>query len=144
MYKGLHVKYWLFLSDFSLNLNYDRLSKNPQISNFMKIHPLGAELLHADGQTDIQTHDEANIHFSQSCKRTQKNHLLENLNCSWLKTENPNLDKFPTLQKFIESRNSEMWKTVLRHRYQYKNIRVKLHRTKSAIWMNKMCGKLQF
>jgi len=25
--------------------------KNPQISNFMKIRPVGAELFHADGQT---------------------------------------------------------------------------------------------
>jgi hypothetical protein len=38
-----------------LNLTFlDRLSKNAQISNFMKIRPLGSELLHADGQTDRQ------------------------------------------------------------------------------------------
>jgi len=28
-------------------------SKNTQISNFMKIRPVGAELFHADGQTDM-------------------------------------------------------------------------------------------
>jgi len=28
--------------------------KNTQISNFMKIRPLGAELFHADGQTDMK------------------------------------------------------------------------------------------
>jgi hypothetical protein len=28
-------------------------SKNNQISNFMKFRPVGAELFHADGQTDI-------------------------------------------------------------------------------------------
>jgi hypothetical protein len=33
----------------------DKPSKNNQISNFMKIRPVGAELLHADGQTYIQT-----------------------------------------------------------------------------------------
>jgi len=27
--------------------------KNTQISNFMKIRPVGAEVFHADGQTDV-------------------------------------------------------------------------------------------
>ena len=35
--------------------------KNAQISNFMKIRPVGAELFHVDGQTD--RHDEANNRF---------------------------------------------------------------------------------
>jgi hypothetical protein len=30
-------------------------SKNPQISSFMKILPMGAELFHADGWMDRQT-----------------------------------------------------------------------------------------
>jgi len=57
MYIGLLVKYRLFLSDFDetlIFLTYFR--KNPQISNFMKIRQVGAELFHADGQTD--RHDE--------------------------------------------------------------------------------------
>jgi hypothetical protein len=33
----------------------------------MKIRPLGAELFHADGQTD--THDDANSRFSQLSER---------------------------------------------------------------------------
>jgi hypothetical protein len=33
----------------------DRFSKNTQVSNFIKILPLGAELFHADGRTNVQT-----------------------------------------------------------------------------------------
>ena len=36
-------------------MKLDRLSKNPDISNFMKIRPVGADLFHADGRTDGQT-----------------------------------------------------------------------------------------
>jgi len=38
----------------------------------MNIHPVGAELLHADGRTDGQTdrHDVLNSRFSQFCERT--------------------------------------------------------------------------
>jgi hypothetical protein len=37
-----------------------------QISNLMKIHPVGAELFDADKQTDWQ--DEVNSRFLQFCK----------------------------------------------------------------------------
>ena len=47
MSKRLHVKYPLFLSD----LNFlDRFWKKSQISSFIKIRPVGAELFHADRQ----------------------------------------------------------------------------------------------
>jgi hypothetical protein len=40
-----------YSSDFSKNLIFSTdFSKNTQMSNFMKIRPMGAELLHADGQ----------------------------------------------------------------------------------------------
>jgi hypothetical protein len=39
------------------------------MSNFMKIHPLGADLCHASGRTDKQANDEANIRFLQFCER---------------------------------------------------------------------------
>jgi len=52
-----------------MELNFlNRFSENPQISNFMKIRTLGAELFHADGRTD--RHDEANSRFSQLCEST--------------------------------------------------------------------------
>jgi hypothetical protein len=57
------------------NFNFlDRCSKNPQISNFIKIRPVGAELFHADERTDDQTdgqtdrHDETNSRFSKFCE----------------------------------------------------------------------------
>jgi len=40
------------------------------ISNLMKIHPVGAELFHVDGQTDRYTdrHDESDSCFLQLCE----------------------------------------------------------------------------
>jgi len=37
------------------NLSFDRFSKNTQISNFVKVHPVGNELFHAGGRADRQT-----------------------------------------------------------------------------------------
>jgi hypothetical protein len=46
------------------NANFlDNFLKNARKSNFMKIRPVEAELLHADG------HDESNGSFSQFCER---------------------------------------------------------------------------
>ena len=65
MYIGLHVKYPIFLSDFNKIYNFlsDRVSKNTQILNLMKICPVGAELMYAVGQRDERTdrNDETNI-----------------------------------------------------------------------------------
>ena len=55
MYNGIHVKYPLLLYDFIFS---DKFSKTPQISNFMKIRPVGADLFHTVG------HDEAGCRFS--------------------------------------------------------------------------------
>ena len=49
-----------------MKLEFSRqiFEKKTQISNFIKIRPVGAEVFHAGG-TDI--HDEANNRFSQFC-----------------------------------------------------------------------------
>jgi len=50
-----------------MKLNFqDSFSKNTQISNFMKIRPVGAELFHADRWTD--RHGEANSCFLKLCE----------------------------------------------------------------------------
>ena len=66
MYIGLHVKYLLFLSTFNETCTFlGRFLKNTQISNFMKIFPVGAELFRLDGQTEAH---KANSRFSQFCE----------------------------------------------------------------------------
>jgi hypothetical protein len=50
-----HVKYLLFLQ-ILINFNFLNIfSKNTQISNFMKIRLVGAELYHAVRRTERQT-----------------------------------------------------------------------------------------
>ena len=55
MYIGFRVKYPLLLSCFNESGIFatDFRKKNTQISNFMKIRPVGAELFHVDRQTDM-------------------------------------------------------------------------------------------
>jgi len=61
----VRIKYPLFSSDaHGTWIFLDRFSKDTQISNFVKIRPVGAELFHADGQTD--RHDKASSRFSKS------------------------------------------------------------------------------
>jgi hypothetical protein len=60
-------KVQVILVRFYCNLNFlDRFSKNNHVKTSMKIPTLIAGFFYADGQTD--THDEANIRFSQFCE----------------------------------------------------------------------------
>ena len=68
----------VILARFQLKFNFlDRFSESTPMSNFMKIRPLGAELLHADGRTDGQTdrgtdrHEQADRRFSQFFERAK-------------------------------------------------------------------------
>jgi len=60
MYVRLHLKYPLFLSQFSFP---DRFSTNSQIQNFMKIRPMEAVLLHAERRTDTERTDSRSSQF---------------------------------------------------------------------------------
>ena len=69
MYIGLHTNCPLLLSDFNETLNFlDRCSKNTQISNFMKICPLVAELFQKDVQTDMTKLTGAFRNFTNALK----------------------------------------------------------------------------
>jgi len=60
----------VMLVRFYLNLNFrGRCSNNTQITNFVKIWPVGAKLFFAGGQTD--EHDEADSRLSQFCEPAQ-------------------------------------------------------------------------
>jgi len=58
---------------FQWNLNFlDRLSRNTEVSNFMKIPSMGAELFHAEGGTDMkQTVDIRNFSIASKTSRTK-------------------------------------------------------------------------
>jgi len=61
----------VILAWFQYKVNFfDTLSKYTQTSNFMKIHPVGDELFHADGKTVRD--DKANSRFSQFRERAFK------------------------------------------------------------------------
>jgi hypothetical protein len=55
MWKRLHVKYPLILSDFNETwiFSTDFREKKAQVSSLIKIRPVWAEFFHADGQTHM-------------------------------------------------------------------------------------------
>ena len=52
---------------------FDRVSKNLHIPNFTKIRPVGAELFHTDGRTDMTKLTVAVRNFANVPKNTIKN-----------------------------------------------------------------------
>ena len=55
MWKRLHVKHPLYLSDFNETWISSTYFQKTQISNFIRIRPIRAELFHAGGQKDRRT-----------------------------------------------------------------------------------------
>jgi len=54
MYIGFHVKYPLFLSDFYQTRIFSKIFEKKKLKHISyKIRLVGAELFHADGQTDM-------------------------------------------------------------------------------------------
>ena len=64
----LQVKYPLFLSDFNETWNFSTVFLH--IKNFAKILPMGAELFHAGGRTDIAKLIVAFCNFANAPKNT--------------------------------------------------------------------------
>jgi hypothetical protein len=58
------------VTNVKLQFTEQILYKRAQISSFIKIPPVGAELFHADRETDRQTegHDNANSRFLKLCE----------------------------------------------------------------------------
>ena len=62
MWKRFHVKYLLFSSDFNETNFLDRLSKENQISNLIKILSVGAELFLAENRmTEGRTREQTDM-----------------------------------------------------------------------------------
>ena len=65
MYTRVHVKRPLFLPNFSeICISSTYFRKKTQISNFIKVRPVGAQLFHPDGQTDMTTLKVACLNFA--------------------------------------------------------------------------------
>jgi hypothetical protein len=82
-----------------------RGKKNPQISNFIKIRPVGAELFHADGHTNRRKNRQADMkkltvgfrNFANALKNRKKKPLQGS------DTEGPQSRKTGTLSRIKEN-----------------------------------------
>jgi hypothetical protein len=70
MSKRLHIKYPLFLSYFNyLRIFSTDFRKSLGIPSFIKIRPVGAELFHADGETNMTKIIVAFRNFANASKK---------------------------------------------------------------------------
>ena len=82
MYISLHVKYRLFWYDFNGTWIFSTVFlKSTQISNFVKIHPAGAESFHADGRTDMTNLTVAFRNFVGVSKKTHMSYRPNHAYC---------------------------------------------------------------
>jgi hypothetical protein len=73
MYIGLHVKYWLFLSEFYETSFLDTFSKNDQISNIRKVPPMEQSCsMRTHGQTDSWTYRHDFHNFANAPKNEKR------------------------------------------------------------------------
>jgi hypothetical protein len=71
MYTSLKKKNTRYSCLILMELEFSRqIFEKCSRSNFIKIHPVGAKVFHADERTD--RHDEANSRFSQFCARAKQ------------------------------------------------------------------------
>jgi hypothetical protein len=70
IHTGLHLKYPLFLFDFNeTGIFSPVIFLNHQISNFMKIRPVGAEMFHAEGKERGTDTTKLIVAFCEFCER---------------------------------------------------------------------------
>jgi hypothetical protein len=72
----LHVKYRLFMPEFNKTCICSTDFRKNQISNFIKILPVGAELLRADGRRDTTKLKVAYLNFVYVLEKSNENEDL--------------------------------------------------------------------
>jgi len=85
MYIRVHAKCQFLSAIFMIIKTFRLFSKNSQISNFGKIRPVGAELIHKDSRTNRRTvgwtdgrtdrNDEVKSSFTQFFERPLRQHV---------------------------------------------------------------------
>ena len=83
MWKRLHVKYPWFLSDFIETSIFSTDFLEIEISNFIRIRPVGAELFYAEGQTDMKKLIVSFRNFANASKNQQNTLFLEETPKQW-------------------------------------------------------------
>jgi len=102
LYIGLHVKYQLFLSNFIKVYISRQIFDKSSKSNFMKIRPVGAELFHADGRTDM-TKLTAFRNFTKAPKNISKFNMC--MNCDVVQSTDNKRWKMINYMQYYAARN---------------------------------------